>query len=104
MLIGSKCVASVLLVFVFMAGLVQEIVVTQGDDTSMAMELEHHDNPNDSEPDMDEDALDFDMFMQEAQLPKNALKGSRQGMVSYIDSDFQALKSSRPTPPPEYLG
>lgn len=104
MLIKFKCVTSVLLVLVFAMGLVQEFAVTQADDTPMAVDFEQHDNPGDSEPDIDEDGSDLDLFVMETRLPGNSFKGGRYDRVENASCGFQALKTSQPTPPPELIG
>ncbi|MBQ4915888.1 hypothetical protein J8L85_15640 [Maribacter sp. MMG018] len=106
MIIGSKSIISVLLVFVFMMGLVKTTMAVYSDDTSIVMELEHHDSQNDSEPepDIDEDILDLDIPFNESLLAKNFLMVCRFDISLNLDFTVQRIGTSQPTPPPKHIG
>ncbi|CAZ97503.1 hypothetical protein [Zobellia galactanivorans] len=103
MIIENKVLKFVFLAVVFVMGLVQEIVVSNDDAAFVSMELEHHDNPNDTDSDIDEDVIDFDIPLGQSLLPDTFLDGGRSQIVADMDCDVQTLGASQPTPPPEHI-
>ncbi|WP_047247470.1 hypothetical protein [Maribacter thermophilus] len=89
-----------------MMGLTQRTIAAYSDDSSIVMELEHHDGQNDSEPepDIDEDVLGLDIPFNETLLADTILMLYRTEISINSDGASQRMGTSQPTPPPEYIG
>lgn len=84
-------------------GLVQELLVKYSDDTVIVFALEQ-DGQGDSESDVDENVLDFNLPVEQVLLTKDLSMDKRFKIATYLNLGFQIIGIPQPTPPPEYLG
>lgn len=87
-----------------MMGLAQGIMVKYADETIMVFELEHQDHQDDSESDIDEDVIDFDLPVAQPLLSQDCSIEDTLKIATYLNLGIQIIGISQPTPPPEQLG
>ncbi len=87
-----------------MLGLVHGIMIKYSADTAMVFELEHQDNQDDPESDIDEDVFDFGLPVNHTLLSRDYSNENKLGIATHLTLGVPLLGISQPTPPPEYLG